>query len=76
MKVPLHIVKARRARLAQMLKEHQYLPVGEVCARLGISEATARRDLEELEQADAGDREPFYLFVAEYVSDSFVVLNK
>ena len=28
-----------------MLREHQYLPLAEVCARLGISEATARRDL-------------------------------
>lgn len=45
MKVALHIVKARRAQLAALLREHQYLPLHEVCARLGVSEATARRDL-------------------------------
>ncbi|MDX2022029.1 MAG: DeoR/GlpR family DNA-binding transcription regulator [Deltaproteobacteria bacterium] len=53
MKVPLHIVQARRERLAQMLREHSYLPLGQVCARLGISEATARRDLVALEQTQA-----------------------
>lgn len=50
MKVPLHVVLARRGRLAQMLREHSYLPLAEVCERLGISEATARRDLSALEQ--------------------------
>lgn len=50
MKVPLHIVLARRERLSQMLREHSYLPLSEVCGRLGISEATARRDLSALEQ--------------------------
>lgn len=49
----MHIVKARRERLAQMLREHQYLPLSEVCQRLGISEATARRDLAALEQVQA-----------------------
>ncbi len=53
MKVPLHIVKARRERLALMLRQQQYLPLAEVCARLGISEATARRDLVALEQDHA-----------------------
>ncbi len=45
MKVPLHIVQARRERLAQLLGQHRYLPVKELCSRLGVSEATVRRDL-------------------------------
>jgi DeoR/GlpR family transcriptional regulator of sugar metabolism len=44
-KVPLHVVQARRERLAQLLEQHRYLPVKELCRRLGVSEATARRDL-------------------------------
>lgn len=53
MKVAYEVVKARRDQLAQMLAEHQYLPLSEVCARLGISEATARRDLTALEREHA-----------------------
>ncbi|MDZ4695433.1 MAG: DeoR/GlpR family DNA-binding transcription regulator [Deltaproteobacteria bacterium] len=53
MKVPLHIVKARRAELADLLRRHQYLPLAEVCTRLGVSEATARRDLSALQQERA-----------------------
>ena len=45
MKVPLHIVQARRERLAQLLGQHRYLPVKELCNRLDVSEATVRRDL-------------------------------
>ena len=45
MKVPLHVVRARRERLAQLIEQHRYLPVQELCRRLGVSEATARRDL-------------------------------
>ena len=45
MKVPFHIVQARRDRLAELLGQHHYLPVKELCRRLGVSEATARRDL-------------------------------
>lgn len=45
MKVPFHIVQARRDRLAQLLGQYHYLPVKELCRRLGVSEATARRDL-------------------------------
>ena len=45
MKVPLHVVQARRERLGQLLEQHRYLPVKELCRRLGVSEATARRDL-------------------------------
>lgn len=45
MKVSLHIVEARRAQLASMLASEGYLPLADVCSRLGVSEATARRDL-------------------------------
>ncbi|MEI8233389.1 MAG: DeoR/GlpR family DNA-binding transcription regulator [Verrucomicrobiota bacterium] len=45
MKVPLHIVKARRERLAAMIAQYGYMPVSELCRRLQVSEATARRDL-------------------------------
>ena len=51
MKVPLHVVQARREKLAQLLEQHRYLPVQELCRRLGVSEATARRDLAALVQA-------------------------
>lgn len=50
MKVPLHVVQARRERLAQLLEQHRYLPVKELCRRLDVSEATARRDLAALVQ--------------------------
>ena len=45
MKVPLHIVKARRERLAALIGQHGYMPVRELCRQLQVSEATARRDL-------------------------------
>lgn len=45
MKVPLHVVHARREKLALLLQQHRYLPIQELCCRLGVSEATARRDL-------------------------------
>lgn len=45
MKVPLHVVRARREKLALLLQQHRYLPIQELCRRLEISEATARRDL-------------------------------
>lgn len=41
----MHVVQARRARLAQIIEQHRYLPVKELCGRLGVSEATLRRDL-------------------------------
>jgi DeoR/GlpR family transcriptional regulator of sugar metabolism len=50
MKVPLHVIKARRERLAQMIGQHHYLPVKELCGALGISEATLRRDLVALQE--------------------------
>jgi DeoR/GlpR family transcriptional regulator of sugar metabolism len=45
MRVPLHIVEARRARLRDLIRQDGFLPVAEICRRLGVSEATARRDL-------------------------------
>ena len=50
MRVPISVVLARRKSLAEMLASRQYLPLAEVCARLGVSEATARRDLRVLER--------------------------
>jgi len=50
MKVPLHLVRERRQRLAELLQSRAYLPVQEVCRELRISEATARRDLAALEK--------------------------
>ena len=44
MKVATSIILARRKSLAKLL-ENRYLPLAEVCAKLGISQATARRDL-------------------------------
>lgn len=48
MRVPLHIVEARRDKLANLIETHRYLPLRELCERLNVSEATARRDLAEL----------------------------
>lgn len=45
MRVPLEQVEERRRRLAALIKQRGYVPVGELCAEFGISEATARRDL-------------------------------
>jgi DeoR/GlpR family transcriptional regulator of sugar metabolism len=45
LKVPLHVVFARRDRLAAWLQQRSYVPLNEVCARFQISAATARRDL-------------------------------
>jgi DeoR/GlpR family transcriptional regulator of sugar metabolism len=44
MKVAASTILARRQSLANLL-ENRYLPLAEVCSRLGISQATARRDL-------------------------------
>ena len=50
MKVAASVVAARRKSLAALLENHRYLPLAEVCSRLKISEATARRDLRVLER--------------------------
>ena len=45
MKVATSVILARRKSLAKLLASHRYLSLTEVCTRLGISQATARRDL-------------------------------
>jgi LacI family transcriptional regulator len=44
-RVALHIVKQRRNRLRGLIRAEGFLPLAAVCMRLGVSEATARRDL-------------------------------
>jgi DeoR/GlpR family transcriptional regulator of sugar metabolism len=53
MKVAASVVEARRRSLAELLENHRYLPLAEVCARLRISPATARRDLHFLAEKKA-----------------------
>ena len=48
MRVPIHIVEARREKLAALIERYRYLPIRDLCRHLGVSEATARRDLAEL----------------------------
>ena len=45
MKVPQHIVNARRQQLAAWMQQHGHASLQEICTRFDISEATARRDL-------------------------------
>lgn len=45
MRVPLHIVEARRARLRELIRANGFLPVSELSKRLGVSVVTVRRDL-------------------------------
>jgi LacI family transcriptional regulator len=44
-RVALHIVKQRRKRLRSLFRAEGFLPLAAVCRHLGVSEATARRDL-------------------------------
>jgi LacI family transcriptional regulator len=44
-RVALHIVKQRRNRLRSLFRSEGFLPLAAVCHHLGVSEATARRDL-------------------------------
>ena len=48
MKVPRQVIENRRQRLEKLLAAHRYLPIQEVCQKLGISQATARRDFQAL----------------------------
>lgn len=50
MRVPRHIVDARRRRLAELLQRHRYFELSELCKEFGVSEATMRRDLAHLEE--------------------------
>jgi len=45
MRVPQHLVDRRREELRSLIRRDGFLPVTEICRRLGVSEATARRDL-------------------------------
>jgi DeoR/GlpR family transcriptional regulator of sugar metabolism len=49
MRVPLHIVEARRERLRALIRQDGFIPVADICRALKISEATARRDLAAIE---------------------------
>jgi len=51
-RVPRQVVEDRRSRLTELLQERGYLPISELCEELGVSEATARRDLSALEGED------------------------
>jgi DeoR/GlpR family transcriptional regulator of sugar metabolism len=50
MRVPKHVVEARRRRLGELLQRHRYLGIADLCKEFGISEATVRRDLVALEK--------------------------
>jgi len=45
MRVPQHLVDRRREELRSLIRRDGFLPVAEICRRLRVSEATARRDL-------------------------------
>lgn len=49
MRVPQHIVDARRERLRGLIRHDGFLPIGDICRVLEVSEATARRDLSAIE---------------------------
>ena len=49
MRVPRHVVDARRRKLAELLQRHRYFELAELCKEFGVSEATMRRDLAHLE---------------------------
>jgi len=49
MRVPQHIVDARRERLRGLIRHDGFLPIGDICRALDVSEATARRDLSAIE---------------------------
>lgn len=52
MRVPRQVVEARRSRLTELLQERGYLPISDLCEELGVSEATARRDLSALQSEE------------------------
>jgi DeoR/GlpR family transcriptional regulator of sugar metabolism len=45
MRVPQHLVDRRREEIRHLIQDDGFHPVAELCRRLGVSEATARRDL-------------------------------
>ncbi len=50
MRVPRRLVDHRREELRRLVQTDGFLPVAEICRRLGVSEATARRDLAAIEK--------------------------
>jgi len=52
MRVPLAEVEARRERLAEAVGRRQYASVAALCREFGVSEATLRRDLKALADAN------------------------
>ena len=58
MRVPKNVVQSRRLLLADLLQNQRYLPLDQICSRLSISAATARRDLSELERTGRIRRTP------------------
>ena len=58
MRVAKNVVEARRQLLADLLQNQRYLPLEQICSRLSISEATARRDLVELQRSGRIKRTP------------------
>jgi L-fuculose-phosphate aldolase len=49
MKVAASVVASRRDRLAESITTEGYIPLGTLCRKLGVSLATARRDLAHLQ---------------------------
>jgi DeoR/GlpR family transcriptional regulator of sugar metabolism len=49
-RVSRKVTEARRRQLQDLLDRNTYLPIDQLCRRLGVSEATARRDLADLER--------------------------
>lgn len=74
MRVSLHIVEARRERLRALIRHDGFLPLGEICRRLDISEATARRDLAAIE-ADGQITRTYGGALADY-NMSFASINE
>jgi DeoR/GlpR family transcriptional regulator of sugar metabolism len=58
MRVSQSVVDSRRKLLAELLDRGRYLPLEQICRRLSISAATARRDLSELEKSGRIQRTP------------------
>lgn len=57
-RVSQSVVDSRRKLLAELLDRGRYLPLEQICRRLSISAATARRDLSELEKTGRIQRTP------------------
>lgn len=45
MRVSFHVVHSRREYLLEQIRQDGFLPLAQICQRLGVSIATARRDL-------------------------------